>query len=43
MIGPYDIIAVVEAVDQATIVADILRKVEEIPGVKRNTMNLVVR
>ncbi len=41
--GPYDIIAVVEAVDQATIIADILWKVEEILGVKRNTTNLVVR
>ena len=41
--GPYDIIAVVEAVDQATIIADILWKVEDIPGVKRNTTNLVVR
>ena len=41
--GPYDIIAVVEAVDQATIVADILWKVEQISGVKRNTTNLVVR
>jgi DNA-binding Lrp family transcriptional regulator len=41
--GPYDIIAVVDAVDQATIIAEILWRVEQIPGVKRNTTNLVVR
>ncbi len=41
--GPYDIIAVVEAVDQATIIAEILWKVEAIPGVRKNTTNLVVR
>jgi DNA-binding Lrp family transcriptional regulator len=40
--GPYDIIAVVEAADQGTIIEGILPKVLGIPGVEGTTTNLVI-